>query len=139
MRRRRISGWAAVVLAPLVLSCSEPAEPLLGEWVSVGSQTPSMIYVFEDQGRSKWVLELEEGPDTFEVAYKADHIETPAHLDVGPWSTGPLAGRTLFGIMEIQGPDRFRVDFEPSDPDGDGSDRPRQFSDQTVTFVRKLN
>ncbi len=133
---------ARVVLpafALLILACGAPAEPLIGEWVSVGSARPAMIYVFEDGGRSRWVLDLPQGPDTFAVDYRVDYDATPIHLDVGPWSTGPVAGQTLFGIVEMLGPDRFRVDFEPGDPESGGIDRPGTFSEQTVTFVRKRN
>ena len=139
MNRVRVLAGTIVFLAPMVLSCGEVAEPLLGEWISVGSTTRQTIYVFEDQGRAKWVLELDEGPDTFEVAYRVDYQTTPVHLDIGPWPTGPLAGRTLFGVLEMRGPDRFRVDFEPADPDAGGADRPTGFSNQALTFVRKLN
>ena len=135
--RASIAALAVTVASPL--ACGEPAEPLLGEWVSVGSDGPSMTYIFEDNGRSRWVLDLPEGPDTFTVAYRADYDATPFHLDVGPWSTGPIIGRTLFGIVEMLGPDRFRVDFEPGDPDTGAGARPTDFSGQTVTFVRKQN
>ena len=140
-RRRGSRGLVLGLLAlvPTALSCGEPPEPLLGEWVSVVSETGQMTYIFEEGGQSRWVLELETGPDTFAVAYEVDYRQSPIHLDVGPWSTGPLAGRTLFGIVEMQGPDRFVVDFEPADPDGDGTTRPSSFSNQSVTFVRKLN
>ena len=135
----RIVACAAVTLASAGLSCAEPPEPLLGEWVSVGGVSPQMTYVFEPGGQAKWVLELGQGPDTFAVAYRVDYGTSPVHLDVGPWSTGPLVGRTLLGMVEIQSPDRFRVDFEPGDPDGDGAERPADFSDQAVTFVRTVN
>ena len=134
----QIMACAAVTLASAMLSCAEPPEPLLGEWVSVGGVSPQMTYIFEPGGQAKWVLELGQGPDSFAVAYRVDYQTSPVHLDVGPWSTGPLVGRTLLGIVEIQSPDRFRVDFEPSDPGGDGSERPAGFSGQTVTFVRTL-
>ncbi len=140
-RRRRVRGpvLGLLALVPAILSCGEPPEPLLGEWVSVAAETGQMTYIFEEEGQSRWVLDLEAGPDTFAVAYQVDYSRSPIHLDVGPWSTGPLAGRTLFGIVEMQGPDRFVVDFEPADPDGDGTARPSSFSNQSVTFVRKLN
>ena len=129
----------ALALASTLLACSEPPEPLLGEWVSVGSGPFPRVFIFGEGGRGRWVLEFEEGADTSAVDYRADYSRTPIHLDVGPWSSGPLAGRTLFGIVEMVGPDRFRVDFEPADPDGDGTERPASFSNQAVTFVRKLN
>jgi len=128
-----------LAFVPTVLSCGDEPEPLLGEWVSVAAETGQMTYIFEEDGQSRWVLELETGPDTFPVAYQVDYSRSPIHLDVGPWSTGPLAGRTLHGIVEMQGPDRFVVDFEPADPGGDGAVRPPRFSNQSVTFVRKVN
>ena len=133
------AALAAGGLSLPALTCAEPAEPLLGEWVSVGSARPAMTYIFEGGGRSRWVLDLPQGPDTFAVDYRVDYDATPFHLDVGPWSTGPIAGQTLFGIVELLGPDRFRVDFEPGDPESGGADRPGAFSEQTVTFVRKQN
>lgn len=128
----------AALAAPLV-SCAAPVNPLLGEWVSVGSEDTRMTYIFEDEGRARWILGLSEGPDTFEVAYEVRHLTAPIELDMGPWNSGPLAGQTLFGIVELQGPDRFRVDFEPANPDSDGGERPATFSEQSVTFVRKVN
>ena len=140
-RRRGSRGLVPglVALVPIVLACGEEPQPLLGEWVSVAAETGQMTYIFEEDGQSRWVLELETGPDTFAVAYQVDYSRSPIHLDVGPWSAGPLAGRTLYGIVEMRGPDRFVVDFEPADPDGDGPERPSSFSNQSVTFVRKVN
>lgn len=135
----RFAALAAALVLPALLSCSELPEPLLGEWVSVGSERPPMTYIFDNDSIMKWIVELEAGPDTVSVPYRVNHQADPVQLDVGPWDDGPVAGRTLFGIVEIQGPDRFRVDFEPADPDGDGSERPNGFSDQAMTFVRKVN
>ena len=130
---------AALMAAVLASACQEPPHPLHGEWVSVGSAGPAMTYIFEGDGRLTWVLDLPEGPDTLAVDYRLDLTTTPFHFDVGPWSTGPITGRTLFGILETLGPDRFRVDFEPGDPDTGAAERPAEFSIQTVTFVRKRN
>ena len=128
----------ALVAAP-PLACAGPPDPLVGEWVSVGSDGTHMTYIFEDDGRARWILALAEGPDTLEVAYEVRYFTDPVELDVGPWRSGPLAGQTLFGIVELQGPDRFRVDFEPANPDSDGAERPATFSEQAVTFVRRVN
>ena len=133
----------AVLCALPILACGEGPNPLLGEWVSVGSDGPRMVYVFGEisggEGASKWFLDVGEGPDTLEIVYRTDLESTPAQLDIGPWSGGPLDGRTLFGIVEIQGPDRFRVDFEAGEPGAGGAERPTEFTAQTVTFVRKRN
>ncbi|MXX57353.1 MAG: hypothetical protein F4106_13345 [Gemmatimonadetes bacterium] len=130
---------ALLASAVLTLACQEPAKPLQGEWVSVGSARPAMTYIFDGDGRSTWILDLPQGPDTLVIDYRVDYTTTPIHLDVGPWSTGPVAGQTLFGIAELLGPDRFRVDFEPGDPDTGAMERPAEFSGQTVTFVRMRN
>ncbi len=130
-----LASWTALASA----ACSEPVNPLLGEWISLAGQVPELGYIFEDGGRMKWILDLEEGPDTLVVGFRSNEHAIPAELDVGPWSSGPLTGRTMTGIFEMQGPDRFRVDFEPSDPDGQILERPSGFSDQTMHFVRKLN
>ena len=136
IRGARLALFASTALT---LACQEPPQPLQGEWVSVGSTRPAMTYIFEDDGRVAWILDLPQGPDTLVIDYRGDYTTTPIQLDVGPWSTGPIAGQTLFGIVELLGPDRFRVDFEPGDPDTGAMERPREFSDQTVTFVRMRN
>ena len=138
-RQTRVVPALLAALIASVISCAAPNDPLLGEWVSVGSEDIRMTYIFEDGGRARWILGLAEGPDTFEVAYEVRHLSTPIELDVGPWTSGPLAGQTLFGIVELQGPDRFQVDFEPANPDSDGAERPATFSEQAVTFVRRVN
>jgi len=135
----RGARFAVLASAALTLACQEPPKPLHGEWVSVGSTRPAMTYIFDGNGRSTWILDLPQGPDTVVIDYRVDYTTTPIHLDVGPWSTGPIAGRTLFGIVELLGPDRFRVDFEPGDPDAGAMERPGEFSSQTVTFVRMRN
>ncbi|MDE2864080.1 MAG: hypothetical protein F4Y07_09980 [Gemmatimonadetes bacterium] len=135
----RGARFALLASAALTLACQEPPQPLLGEWVSVGSARPAMTYIFEGDGRSTWILDLPQGPDTVVIDYRVDYARTPIHLNVGPWSTGPVAGQTLFGIVELLGPDRFRVDFEPGDPDTGAMERPGEFSSQTVTFVRMRN
>ena len=132
-------AWPAAALAVAVFSCAGPTNPLRGEWVSVGADEARTTYIFGDDGRARWIIELEEAPDTFDVAYEVRGFTTPIELDVGPWQRGPLTGQTLFGIVELQGPDRFRVDFEPANPDGDGSERPATLSEQAVTFVRRVN
>lgn len=129
----------AAMMALATISCAQLPDPLLGAWVSVGSRGTPTTYVFHEDGRAEWILKLSEGTDTFEVAWQAHYGTTPMQLDMGPWASGPLAGQTLYGIVELQGPDRFRVDFEPADPDGEGSERPVTFSEQAVTFVRKIN
>ncbi len=122
---------------PFLVGCSSEPDPIIGTWVSVDAQGPPMTYVFGEDGSNHWILDTGQGPDTFALAYRISYDTTPVELDVGPWDSGPIAGRTLYGILEFNGPDRFRLDFEPGDPQGDGSERPTEFTEQTVTFVRK--
>ena len=132
-------------------TCTDPPDLLAGEWVSTAYGGPPMIYIFGDEGdgdgadggndggdgEMRWILDLEGGRDTFAVAYRVDRGADPVTLDIGPWDSGPLAGRTLLGIVEFRGPDRMRVDFEPGDPGGEGAERPTDFTEQTVTFIRR--
>ena len=120
-----------------MVGCSEQPEVLVGEWISTGSTGPTMTYVFGNDGQMEWILDIGAESDTFSVAYHVEYGETPIHLDVGPWSRGPLEGRTLLGIVDVLGPDRFRVDFEPALHGGDGMERPSEFTDQAVVFVRR--
>ncbi len=141
--RRRIGAGAALASAALASSaltfaCQEPPRLLEGEWVSIGAN-PAMTYIFDGGGRTTWILDLPQGPDTLVLDYRVDYSAAPLHVDVGPWSTGPVAGRTLFGIAQMNGPDRFVVDFEPGDPVGGADVRPTEFSSQAVTFVRRRN
>ena len=135
----RGARFALLASAALTLGCQESPQSLQGEWVSIGSARPAMTYIFDGDGRSTWILDLPQGPDTLVIDYRVDYTTTPIHLDVGPWSTGPVAGQTLFGIVELLGPDRFRVDFEPGHPDTGAVERPGEFSGQAVTFVRRRN
>ena len=132
-----LRAWACAAAAAATTGCADSPEVVTGEWISIGATGPSMIYVFGDGGTMEWILDLDAGPDTFSVPYRIDYEAVPVRLDVGPWRRGPLEGRTLLGIVDVQGPDRIRVDFEPSRPGGDGTRRPTEFTEQAVVFVRR--
>ena len=129
----------AIVLATLQSACSPAPDPLLGEWVSAAPTSPSISCQIGSDGRMLWTIDFPGGAESFELSYRVDRSTQPMRLDIDSWPTGSLAGRTLLGIVEIESPDRFRVDFEPGDPGGDESERPAAFSAQTLTFLRRVN
>jgi hypothetical protein len=137
MSRPRALAYATAWGGLLALGCGRGVDPFAGEWVSVDANGPSMTYLFPGGDTALWIVETEAGPDSIRVPWAADLAPVPGHLDMGPWSEGPLEGRTLYGIVEFHGPDRFRVDFEPGNAEGGGDVRPTAFTDQTVSFVRK--
>ena len=131
--RTRAFRLLSAATAALLTGCGTDVDPS-GFTPNTVVETIGDTTVVRTLSGSVWGTEA-----ILEVAYEARYASTPIELDVGPWSSGPLAGQTLFGIVELQGPDRFRVDFEPAGPDSDGAERPATFSEQTVTFVRKVN
>ena len=143
----RVSGARRIPLCtlpalPFILAlaaCNAPASIFEGEWISGAPTSPAIFCHFGSNGRLRWTIDFASGAESFDLAYRVDDSVRHVHLDIGPWPEGPLAGRTLLGIVEIESPDRFRVDFEPGDPAGDESERPVAFSAQTLTFLRRVN
>lgn len=138
MGSTRAPVLAAAACGLLVLGCGGAPDLLPGEWVSVDAPGPRMTWVLPEGDTAMFIVALEPGPDTSRLPWRSDPTRTPVHLDLGPWPDGPLEGRTLYGIVELHGPDRFRVDLEPGNAEGGGDARPTAFTAQAVSFVRKL-
>ncbi len=130
---------AALPFVFALAACAAPSNFFEGEWISGAPTSPTVFCRIGADGRLQWTIDFPSGAETFDLAYRVDPSARPIQLDIGPWPDGPLAGRTLLGIAEIESPDRFRVDFEPGDPAGDDSERPVAFSAQTLTFLRRVN
>ncbi len=137
--RTSLRALAATLFAFAPAACNAPSNLFQGEWISGAPTSPTIFCHFGGDGRLRWTIDFATGAESFDLAYRLDDAAQPGQLDIGPWPEGPLAGRTLLGIVEIESPDRFRVDFEPGDPAGDGSERPAAFSAQTLTFLRRVN
>lgn len=112
-----------------LFSCNQTSDKLLGTWDNKNGQ----IIDFKSDGKALWIFYDETSSDTFKISYKFNHSTVPNQLDLTDFKVGPLAGKTLYGIVEFQGNDVFRFDCEPS-----SIARPKDFdSKQTQTYYKK--
>jgi hypothetical protein len=111
----------------LVACCSQTQsdrQPLLGYWEAKSENAHGSFFEFRGDGRATWHL-----ADAFDIQYRVDEPLNPTQLDLHGFMAGPLAGRTLYCIVEVTA-DTLRMDCEPSA-------RPVDFDpDQTQVFVR---
>jgi hypothetical protein len=110
-------------LATLLLSCNsaDNCRELTGRW----SNREGQILVFEPDGRATWLVKFGSQYDTFAIRYQYDCTQKTTTLDLTDFQSGPMAGKTLYGIVEWSSDTVFRLDAEAGNsPDA----RPTQFS-----------
>lgn len=99
-----------------------------GQWDNRNGQ----ILEFYPDGKALWIFYSEASKDSFEISYRTDFSISPYQLDLTDFQTEPLAGGTLYGIIEFQNGESFRVDFEPAE-----EDRPEDFDPaDTQTYFK---
>lgn len=103
---------------------------LIGTWI--GDDQTS--FTFQAGERALWIFSAGATPDTFVIRYRLDARPAPAHLDLSGFDRGPLAGRTLFCIIDAGEGESFRLDCEPGRSD---QVRPSEFTGQTRTYRRR--
>lgn len=109
-------------------SCTSPDNRLVGSWDNHQGQSLE----FYPDGKALWIFYSETSKDTFEISYKTDFSISPHQLDLTDFQTGPLAGRTLYGIIEFQNGESFHIDFEPAE-----ENRPEDFDpDDAQTYYK---
>jgi len=111
---------------------------LLGSWEQEAAPAAgSQAFVFRSDSTALWIISTPARRDTFAIRYRVGAAATPLPLDLYGFARGPLQGRTLYCIVDLPTPERFRMDCEPG-RSGDRADenRPRTFTDQTVTYRR---
>ena len=117
----------------LFFSCanSSPCHELDGRWTNREGQ----IFLFQPDGKALWLIQFGSTFDTFPIEYRYDCKRQPAALDLSGFQTGPLTGKTLFGILEWASDTAFRFDAEPgTSPDV----RPKTFnSEQAQRYFRE--
>ena len=91
---------------------------------------------FKLDGSARWTFDLPSGAETYDVQYELDMADPFPHLDFSGFASGPLAGKTLYGIADWDD-DTLRYDARPGDPaqGGDGV-RPTAFTAETRRFER---
>lgn len=108
-------------------SCRE----LSGRWTNREGQS----FYFKPDGQALWLVKFGSQTDTFTMQYRYDCGPKPAELDLSGFKTGPLSGKTLFGILEWNSDSSFRFDSEA----GTGPEvRPATFeNDQTQKYFKE--
>ncbi|MFN0034023.1 MAG: hypothetical protein ACKVUS_03085 [Saprospiraceae bacterium] len=98
-------------LATLFLFCKTErnCRELLGRWTNREGQTLS----FEPEGKALWLVKFGSQFDTFPISYRYDCTQKTATLDLMGFQSGPLVGKTLFGIIEWSSDSVFRFGAEP--------------------------
>jgi hypothetical protein len=105
-------------------SCPEPA----GKWSTREGQS----IFFQKNGKALWLTRFGSQVDTVPMVFRYDCAKQPVELDLFQFRSGPLVGKTLFGILEWTSDSTFRFNAEAGT---DPSLRPKTFeSDQTLRF-----
>ena len=111
-------------------------ESLIGEWVSVSSEEDEQMFTFYSDGTVNWKVSM--GDDVFPLTgiyWNRQSSVQPELLDLSGFTSGPLRGLTLFGIVDMSRRDTLFFDAEAGLPDDDRI-RPSTFSSSAVTYVR---
>jgi hypothetical protein len=98
-------------LALLFLFCKTEnnCRELTGRWTNREGQ----IFDFEPNGKALWLVKFGSQFDSFPISYAYDCKQKTATLDLTDFKSGPMAGKTLFGIIEWSSDSVFRYDSEP--------------------------
>lgn len=102
-----------------------------GRWTNREGQT----FLFQPDGKALWLIQFGSQFDTFAIQYQYNCKQNPATLDLSDFQSGPLTGKTLFGILEWSGDTTFRFDAESgTSPEV----RPQTFNlEQTQRYYRE--
>lgn len=119
--------------ATLFLFCKteHQCRELSGRWTNREGQ----ILSFQPDGKALWLVKFGSQFDSFPIQYRYDCKPATATLDLLDFKSGPLAGKTLFGIIEWSNDSVFRFESEP----GSASEaRPKAFNpEHSERFFRE--
>ena len=127
-----------LVLATFILlaACAGERDKLQGTWRGQGSAGEPFTIVFRQDHSALWITDRIPGvQDTLALHYTVDTTYIPKQINVSGFTSGPLAGMTLYGIYELEGIDSLRLDFEPGLP-GQSVVRPHDFRPAVSIFTR---
>lgn len=136
MTARRTRGRTSVALAVATVwaACAGAPAATDAALVGVWDGPRATAFHFFPDGTAWWIFRSPAPPDTFRVTYAFHADETPRRLDLTGFDRGVLAGRTLYCIADLDGPDVLRMDCEPGPAGAGPAVRPRAFSDQTHRY-----
>jgi len=115
---------------------SESTESIVGDWVAINPLGVDQMFSFQSDGVVDW--KMAEGDEVFpirNIRYERSSFVKPELLDLSGFTSGPLRGLTLFGILDMSRPDTMVFDAEAGLPDDDRV-RPTGFSSSAVTYIR---
>lgn len=130
----RLLWWSAIAAVFLFYTACRPGTScpdLTGQWANHEGQ----FFHFEPGGKALWLIKFGSQFDTFPIRYYYDCKQKPAILDLSGFKSGPLTGKTLYGILEWTSDSSFRFNSESgSSPDV----RPQVFNvEQTQRYFRQ--
>lgn len=128
--------YLALAFLTLLPACAADRTTIRGTWTGEGAAGEPFTIVFRDRNTALWITDRIPGVrDTLVLRYTLDTTYIPKHVNVSGFTSGPLAGMTLYGIYELEGTDSLRIDFEPGLP-GEAAVRPRDFRPAVSVFTR---
>lgn len=97
-------------LATLLVCCKTEnnCRDITGRWTNREGQ----ILSFEPDGNALWLIKFGSQYDTFAIHYHYDCTQKTPTLDLSDFKSGPLVGKTVFGILEWSSDSVFRFDSE---------------------------
>lgn len=130
--RRSLAGMKAILLLLLLGACVGSAPDVTGVWEGASANAEGWVLEFASDGSARWTVPQ----GTLDVRYRFDPSQTPHHLDLSGFTSGPLQGRTLYGIMEFDGAESFRWDAQPGEAEQENA-RPLSFVDDETRVMRR--
>ncbi len=122
---------ALLAFLPLFGCTDSSCRELSGHWSTREGQS----FYFQKNGAALWLVRFGSQVDTINMTYRYNCQTNPAELDLQGFDSGPLVGKTLFGILEWNNDSSFRFDAEAGTSP---KIRPRTFiSDQTRKFFQE--
>jgi len=110
----QLSLLTSFILFGLLLTACGPdtgEARLYGQW----KNKKDHVYIFEEGGNAMWVYPVGAQTDTFFIKYRLDDVKEPAQLDFYDFDSGPMKGKTMYGIVEFMEDERgeaIRVNFQ---------------------------
>lgn len=104
----RLTLFSGFVLLLLFCNTENNCRELTGRWTNREGQ----IFTFQGDGKALWLIKFGSQFDSFPITYRYDCSQNKATLDLSDFKSGPLAGKTLYGIIEWSNDSVFRFDSE---------------------------
>jgi hypothetical protein len=125
---KKMKHWLWIPLLTLAACGADTTcRPPVGHW----TDREGRDLVFESAGQALWLTRFGSQTDTQHCQFEFDCQQSPPQLDLKNFTSGPFAGKTLFGIVEWSHDSAFRWQY-------DYDARPHTFeADAEMQFFKK--